>query len=180
MYYAAIEKYRHNVKRTDVIGESPYYFDAFVSYADGDRHFVIDLVKRLEEEYNLKLCIHHRDFIPGTAIDDNITNAIHYSRRTVCFITSHFIKSSWCMFELNMARMEAIYSRNGENVLFLVILETGAVKKLPRSFMDLIELKSYLDFPGSGSPDEVTAFRSTLGNTLSSSESDIRGVHKNV
>jgi hypothetical protein len=76
--------------------------------------------------------------------------------------------------------MEAIYSRNGENVLFLVVLETGAVKKLPRSFMDLIETKSYLDFPESGDPDELTAFRSTLGNTLNSPDSDFRGVHKNV
>ncbi|XP_048749352.2 toll-like receptor 4 [Ostrea edulis] len=180
MYYVAREKYRDNVQRADVIGESSYCFDAFVSYADKDRRFVIDLVKRLEKEYNLKLCIHHRDFIPGTDIADNITNAIHCSRQTVCFITSHFIESYWCMFELNMARMETVYSRNGENVLFLVVLEKGAIKKLPRSFMDLIESKSYLDFPEGGDSDEVTAFRSKLGDTLNSPDGDFNGLHRNV
>ena len=96
MYYVAREKYRDNVQGSDVTGgESSYYFDAFVSYADKDRGFVIDLVKSLEKEHNLKLCIHHRDFIPGTGIADNITNAIHYSRRTVCIMTSTFLESYW-------------------------------------------------------------------------------------
>ncbi|XP_048749353.2 toll-like receptor 4 [Ostrea edulis] len=181
MYYVAREKYRDNVQRGEVIGESSYHFDAFVSYADKDRRFVIDLVKRLEKEYKIKLCIHHRDFIPGTAIADNITNAIHYSRRTVCVITSHFIESYWCMFELNMARMEAIYSRNGENVLFLLVLEKGAIKKLPRSFMDLIESKSYLDFfLEDGDPDELTALRSKLGDILSLRDCDVRRLNKTV
>jgi Leucine-rich repeat (LRR) protein len=180
MYYLAKDKYRDNVKRTDVIVKSPFYFDAFVSYADNDSHLINDLVKRLEDEYKLKLCIHHRDFIPGTAIADNITNAIHYSRRTVCFITSHFLDSYWCMFELNMARMEAVYSRNSENVLFLVVMETRAVNKLPLSLMDLIETKSYLDFPEGGNPKEITAFCSTLGDTLNSRDSDFRGRHGNV
>jgi Leucine-rich repeat (LRR) protein len=176
MYYVAREKYRDNVKRTDVVGESPYYFDAFVSYADKNRTLVIDLVKRLEGEYNLKLCIHHRDFIPGTAIADNITNAIHYSRRTVCFITSHFIDSYWCMFEMNMARMEAVYSRNGENALFLVVLQSSALNKLPQSFMDLVETNSYLEFPESNVLDEQTAFLSKLGETLRSRDNDFRAL----
>ncbi|XP_056003257.1 toll-like receptor 4 [Ostrea edulis] len=180
MYYVAREKYRDNVQRIDVIGDSSYYFDAFVSYADKDRRLVIDLVKQLEEESKLKLCIHHRDFIPGTDIADNITNAIHCSRRTICVITSHFIDSYWCMFELNMARMEAVYSRNSENVLFLVVLEKGAVNKLPRSFMDLIKTKSYLDFPEGGDSDEVSAFRSKLGDTLNSPNGDFKELHRNI
>lgn len=174
MYYVAREKYRDNVKRPDGTDDSSFYFDAFVSYADKDRRFVIDLVKRLEEDHNLKLCIHHRDFIPGTGIADNITNAIHYSRRTVTIMTSHFLDSYWCMFELNMARMEAVYSRNGENVLFLVVLEKLAIAKLPFSFMDLIENRSYLEYPESEESDEVSAFRSKLGATLRSRECDIR------
>lgn len=174
MYYVAREKYRDNVKRPEGTDDSSYYFDAFVSYADKDRRFVIELVKRLEKDHGLKLCIHHRDFIPGTGIADNITNAIHYSRRTVTIMTSHFLDSYWCMFELNMARMEAVYSRDGENVLFLVVLEKLAIAKLPFSFMDLIENRSYLEFPENEDNDEVSAFRSKLGATLKSRECDIR------
>nr|XP_022305229.1 toll-like receptor 2 [Crassostrea virginica] len=175
MYYVAREKYRDNVQGSDVTGgESSYYFDAFVSYADKDRGFVIDLVKSLEKEHNLKLCIHHRDFIPGTGIADNITNAIHYSRRTVCIMTSPFLESYWCMFELNMARMEAIYSREGENVLFLVVLEKNAMAKLPFSFIDLVESKSYLEFPENEDADESSAFRSKLGATLKSHDCEFK------
>jgi hypothetical protein len=84
------------------------------------------------------------------------------------------------MFELNMARMEAVYSRNSENILVLVVMETRAVNKLPRSLVDLIETKSYLDFPEGGNPKDVTAFCSTLGDTLNSRDSDFRGRHGNV
>ncbi|XP_062597980.1 toll-like receptor 4 [Saccostrea cucullata] len=174
MYYVAREKYSDQGQ--EKLGEDSFYFDAFFSYSDKDRIFVIDLVKRLEEEFNLRLCIHHRDFIPGTGIADNITNAIHYSRKTVCIITSQFLQSYWCMFELNMARMEAIYSRNGENVLFLVALEKDALKKLPFSFMDLIDSKSYIEFPEGGDKDEVTAFRSKLGETIKSHDNYFRSL----
>nr|XP_022305213.1 toll-like receptor 2 [Crassostrea virginica]XP_022305214.1 toll-like receptor 2 [Crassostrea virginica]XP_022305215.1 toll-like receptor 2 [Crassostrea virginica] len=177
MYYVAREKYRDNVQGSGVMGgESSYYFDAFVSYADKDRGFVIDLVKSLEKEHNLKLCIHHRDFIPGTGIADNITNAIHFSRRTVCIMTSPFLESYWCMFELNMARMEAIYSREGENVLFLVVLEKNAMAKLPFSFIDLVESKSYLEFPENEDSDESSAFRSKLGAILKSHDCEFRSL----
>ena len=177
MYYVAREKYRDNVQSVDVTGdETSYYFDAFVSYADEDKRFVIELVKFLEKEHNLKLCIHHRDFIPGTRIADNITNAIHYSRRTVCIMTSTFLESYWCMFELNMARMEAIYSREGENVLFLVVLEKNAMAKLPFSLIDLVESRSYLEFPENEDADESSAFRSKLGATLKSHDCEFRSL----
>ncbi|XP_061165593.1 toll-like receptor 4 [Saccostrea echinata] len=166
MYYVAREKYKDNKLYSHKTHGKQYHFDAFMSYADSDRQFVISLVKFLEDKSSLRLCIHHRDFIPGTGIEDNITNAIHNSRQTVCIMTSHFLESYWCMFELNMARMESIYSRNGENVLFLVALEENAMKKLPFSLMDLIESKSYVEFPEGGDEEEVSAFRSNLKRHL--------------
>ncbi|XP_052693897.1 toll-like receptor 4 [Crassostrea angulata] len=170
MYYVAREKYRDNVENVDGMTDSSFHFDAFVSYAEKDGGFVIELVKRMEDNHNLKLCIHNRDFIPGTGIADNITNAIHNSRRTVAIMTSHFLDSYWCMFELNMARMEAIYSRNGENVLILVALEKLAMANLPFYFIDLIESRSYIEFPENRDDDEESAFRSKLVATLKSRE----------
>ena len=131
MYYVAKERYNGQTDHTDLEGQMSFRFDAFMSYADEDGDNIIDLVKSLEKHNGLSLCIHNRDFIPGTGIADNITNAIHCSRRTVCFMTKHFLDSYWCMFELNMARMEAIYSRSGQNVLFLVALQKGIMKHLP-------------------------------------------------
>ncbi|XP_056021789.1 toll-like receptor 4 [Ostrea edulis] len=165
MYYVAREKYQRDGHQKERSGKT-FRFDAFVSYADEDTVFLKSLANRLEKEYGLRLCIHHRDFIPGTGIADNITNAIHNSHRTVCLITSHFLESYWCMFELNMARMEAIYSRDGCNVLLLIVLDKNVVKKMPMSIIDLIESMSYLEYPACGDEDEKTAFCSKLEETL--------------
>nr|XP_022308408.1 toll-like receptor 2 [Crassostrea virginica] len=170
MYYVAKEKYKGEANHIHIGGQMSFRFDAFISYADEDRDIVIDLVNYLEKHNGLSLCIHNRDFIPGTGIADNITNAIHCSKRTVCFMTKHFLDSYWCMFELNMARMEAMYSRSGQNVLFLVALQKGIMKQLPLQLMDLVDSHSYLDFPEEKSDVEgsetVVAFRVKLGETL--------------
>lgn len=164
MYYIARENYQGNADKYDLVRETSHRFDAFISYADEDRSVVLSLAKVLEKDYGLKFCLHQRDFIPGTDIAVNITNAIHSSSRTVCCMTSRYIESYWCMFELNMARMEAIYSRNGKNILFLIALEKNTMKQLPFHLMDLIETKSYLEYPNCD--DERIAFQSKLGDFL--------------
>ncbi|XP_061184888.1 toll-like receptor 4 [Saccostrea echinata] len=123
-----------------------YEYDAFISYAEKDRSFVFNQI-RLMENGEMKFCIHDRDFIPGIDIAENITNSIHNSRRIVFVMTSHFLKSYWCMFELNMARMESIYSRGGENILLLVLLENHIVREMPMSLLHVIESQSYLEYP---------------------------------
>ncbi|XP_061166735.1 toll-like receptor 4 [Saccostrea echinata] len=173
MYFVAKNKYKDGDNYQQLKTHSSYRFDAFISYADEDRRFVIKLVEKVEKEYNIKLCIHHRDFIPGTGIMDNITNAIHCSRRTVCVMTTHFLKSYWCMYELNMARMEAIYSRNGNNVLFLIVLDKNILKRIPLHLMDLVDSKSYMEYPGTEKDVALLAFISKLGETLKSKDNGI-------
>ena len=170
MYYVAKGKYKAEANEIELGGQMSFRFDAFISYAEEDRTYIIELVKNLEEDYGLNLSSHSRDFIPGTGITDNITNAIHCSRQTVFFMTKHFLDSYWCMFELNMARMEAIYSRNGQNVLFLVALEREIMKQLPLQLMDLVDSRSYLDCPtdemGTKDIKALSAFHTKLGEIL--------------
>ncbi|XP_056020441.1 toll-like receptor 4 [Ostrea edulis] len=130
------------------VDPKPYRYDAFISYAAENETFAIDVINDLERKSNLKVCFHSRDFIPGTAIADNISNAIQNSRRTVCFVTSHFLQSYWCMFEFNMARMVSFYSRAGENVLILVLLEKYPAHKMPLDMLELMQYNSYLEYPG--------------------------------
>ncbi|XP_048737277.2 toll-like receptor 4 [Ostrea edulis] len=132
----------------DTADPKPYRYDAFISYAAENETFAIDIINDLERNSNLKVCFHSRDFIPGTAIADNISNAIQNSRRTVCFVTSHFLQSYWCMFEFNMARMVSFYSRAGENILILVLLEKYPTHKMPLDLIELIQYNSYLEYPG--------------------------------
>ncbi|CAC5405107.1 unnamed protein product [Mytilus coruscus] len=145
MFYLAKSKH-YNYKAANDHGE--YTYDAFVSYCDDDRSFVLkDFIANLETEGNYKLCVHQRDFLPGQEITVNITNAIHDSRKTVCIITRKFLESYYCMFEFNMARMENIYSRDGRNIIFLVFLEQIQPREMPLMMLELIEKQSYIEYP---------------------------------
>ncbi|XP_071128538.1 toll-like receptor 4 [Mytilus edulis] len=125
-----------------------YIYDAFVSYSDEDRAFVLnECIENLENDGNLKLCLHHRDFVPGHDITDNIIHAIESSRKTICIITRSFLQSYYCMFEFNMARMESIHSRNGKNVLFLVFYEQFLPEELPLVLYEVIQKQTYIEFP---------------------------------
>ncbi|KAL5018343.1 hypothetical protein ScPMuIL_004065 [Solemya velum] len=146
-YYMAKSKYMGytQVQREN---EDDFVYDAFVSYSDLQRTFVIkDMIDHLEKDGGLSLCIHHRDFLPGNEIGANITDAIHKSRRIVAVVSRDFLESYWCMFELNMARMESIYSRDGRNNLFLIMYENDIPTHLPLEFYDLIESNSYIEYP---------------------------------
>ena len=121
--------------------ETDYEYDAFISYADEDRWFAFHAIQeKLEEGTDLLLCFHNRDFLPGLEIAENITNDVHSSRKS-CVISNN---SYWCIYEINIARMESIYSRNNENVLFLVLFENNIVHQLPMTIMDLIGRQTYM------------------------------------
>jgi hypothetical protein len=70
------------------------------------------------------------------------------------------------MYELNMARMEGIYTREGEDVLFLVIYDHISYKDIPLKLMDLMEKKSYIEFPNDEYGNVVfwDKVRETVGN----------------
>lgn len=52
--------------------QTPYQYDAFVSYNSDDELWVFRyLLPTLEEEQGWRLCLHHRDFEPGTLLTFN-------------------------------------------------------------------------------------------------------------
>ncbi|CAC5378518.1 TLR13 [Mytilus coruscus] len=145
LYYMTRHKY--NVFKS--IQSSPTYkYDAFISYANEETDFVVnEIIPNLECDCNLKLCVHQRDFLPGEEITQNITNGIHQSKRTICILTRSFLDSYYCMFEFNMARMESIYSRNDQNILFLIFYEQLRPKDLPLVILELVQKQSYIEYP---------------------------------
>lgn len=156
MYYMVKNKYHGQNSNTSAENERIYAYDAFISYADNDRFFVHEqFLKKLEDESGLNLCLHKRDFLPGNDIAANITTAIHDSRKVVIIMSQHFLKSYWCMFEYNMARIESIYSRNKENILFLVFLEELSSKDLPLMVLEQVQSQSYIEYPHDEYGNEV-------------------------
>ncbi|XP_076111078.1 toll-like receptor 4 [Mytilus galloprovincialis] len=144
-YHITKKKYwRHLPSRQ----ESHYEYNAFISFAEKDRDFILkECIPNLEAEENIKLCIHCRDFLPGEEITTNITNAIHQSGKTICLISKAFLESYYCNFEFNMARMESIHGRNGEQMLFLIFYEQVKPQELPLVMLELIDRKSYIEYP---------------------------------
>ncbi|XP_078309959.1 toll-like receptor 4 [Crassostrea virginica] len=111
-YYMTKSRY-HGYKAVRGDDQSNLKYDAFVSYADEDRQFVLKMISKLEGEKNIRLCIHHRDFVPGYDIAENIITAVNKSKKTIIILSPNYIKSSWCMYELHIAKMEEI-AREGK------------------------------------------------------------------
>ncbi|CAC5379200.1 unnamed protein product [Mytilus coruscus] len=60
MFYSAKSKYNKYKAVADVID---YTYDAFISYSEDDRSYVLtDCIEKHEKEEHLSLCINHRDF----------------------------------------------------------------------------------------------------------------------
>ncbi|KAH3699539.1 toll-like receptor 4 [Dreissena polymorpha] len=123
-----------------------YRFDAFISYAEDHFRFILDeVIPRLEAE-NVSLCLHQRDFMPGNAISDNIIHAIQSSRKTIVILSEAFLRSKWCMYEFNMARMESMYSREDQVCLVIVMLEPVPHNKMPLEMLRWIQENSYIEY----------------------------------
>ena len=80
-------------------------------------------------------------------IAENIANAIHESRKVVCVISDNFLQSHWCMYEFNMALMERIHAREGDDMLFLVLLRDFNIRRAPLTMIEFIRNNSYLECP---------------------------------
>uniref|UniRef100_A0A3B3ZGH4 TIR domain-containing protein n=1 Tax=Periophthalmus magnuspinnatus TaxID=409849 RepID=A0A3B3ZGH4_9GOBI len=116
IFLAWLFDYKNRQKRA----ESQY--DAFISYNTNDEAWVYrELVPRLEKEQGWRLCLHHRDFLPGKPIVENIADAIYGSRKTICVISRRYLQSEWCSKEMQLASFRLFDER--EDVLILVFLE---------------------------------------------------------
>ncbi|XP_061173705.1 toll-like receptor 4 [Saccostrea echinata] len=143
LYYAGKRSYKGYSRILDTDRE--YQFDAFISYAESERAEFIPNLLKLERENNFKFCIHSRDFIIGVNVAENITNAIHNSKHTVCFLSKAFLESEFCIYEAQMARMENIY-RGGETTLLIVLVDKDLVAVLPPFLKDVIREQTYLEY----------------------------------
>ncbi|XP_071105094.1 toll-like receptor 4 [Haliotis cracherodii] len=104
VYYAARHRYS-----TEGPSSHEFVFDAFVSFAEEDRDFVVnELLVKLEDESDMRLNFHQRDFTPGRPIAHNIIKAVKTSKRTLVILSREFLKSHWCVHELLMAHMESV------------------------------------------------------------------------
>ena len=124
-----------------------YIYDAFFIFNEKEHEWVANrLLKTMEcTPYNLKFCLHYRNFKPGNVIEEEVVNAIEQSRKTVLVLSPDFQKSNWCDFEMHMARNK-LFS-DGKDVLVLIILRKLEIGRVSRTLRNLLDKKSYLEWP---------------------------------
>ncbi|KAM9457226.1 toll-like receptor 1 [Clarias gariepinus] len=129
-------------------------FHAFISYSQRNASWVIgQLLPKLEGEDStsknrLRVCHHERDFIPGKPILDNILCCIEQSRCCVFVLSSHFVQSDWCHYELYFASHQWI-TRGMDNII-LILLEPLPTYLIPSKYYQLKAMmarRTYLEWP---------------------------------
>lgn len=143
-------------------------YDAFISYSSEDNQVARQgSIHELETVRGLRACIHERDFKPGESIALNISRGIHSSKRTVLFLSKAFLASEWCMYEFNIARMEALHT--GRKVILVVMLEDVPTKRLPVDVLDIIDTTTYLEYPRNGTEADRGVFWSKCADFITES-----------
>ncbi len=153
---------------TDAHCHHNYRYDAFVIYSsrnEEERKWVhLTLVRKLEEDYGFKLCLHHRDFIPGHDIVEFIEQSIQDSNKVLLILSPAFLESDWCQFEVHMAREKLIQDRRDSLVLVIYKAPDSPGVHLPRSLIQLLEKKTYAEWTMDGTGQDL--FWEKLSRTL--------------
>lgn len=141
-YYIYLCCVRRGYKK---IEEDKYYFDAFVAYNGDDRTWILtNLMPFLEKQQKMRLCLHDRDFVPGTLMVDNIVENMRKSRKLILVLSNSFIASEWCKFELLMAQSR--FLEEGSATLILIMLEGVSVNQMSEPLSVLLQNKSTIDW----------------------------------
>uniref|UniRef100_A0A4W3GXG4 Toll-like receptor 1 n=1 Tax=Callorhinchus milii TaxID=7868 RepID=A0A4W3GXG4_CALMI len=126
-------------------------YDAFVSYSEEDADWVKACMVRQLESEGFQICYHERDFKPGHPILGNIFNCIENSHKVIFVLSTSFVTSCWCQYELYFAEHRILNAN--EDSLIMVVLEELPPHTVPLKFSKLRKLlnrKTYLKW----SPEE--------------------------
>lgn len=129
-----------------------YQYDAFVSYCNEDRNFVIRLVAMLENyQPYLKLCVYERDFQVGAMISESVLESVARSRKTLLVISDSYARSQWCRWETQIAEHHRLFFENeyGEYVddsLVLIKLGPICANHMTPTLKYLLKTRIYLQW----------------------------------
>jgi len=183
---------------------SEFTYHAFIIYSNEDSRWVSQrLLPLLEEKYHLKCCIHYRDFTPGKPFQESMAESVYKSRKIIAVLSSSFLKSNYCNYELNIAKYRLL--NRGDDSLVMIRIDDEDSSKLPRelrkrNFIDYTNplerplwehrLLSFLNVPvNSSNPDETVqqncdnvlnsnAFSSSDGNNSKNENDELNSVIK--
>jgi hypothetical protein len=115
-------------------------FDVFVSYSESDYYWVVEeLARRLEPTY--RLCLHDRDFGPGTYISTNISLSIEKSRRMIIVMSQGYHNSPWCLQEFQEAHLKC---QHQSNYIIMILKDNLEHIKLNKEVQSYIGTHTYV------------------------------------
>ncbi|XP_052100367.1 interleukin-18 receptor 1-like [Mytilus californianus] len=137
-------------------------WDAFISFKsqDVDHQFVSSkLYMKLETQLGYKLCIHHKDFLPGKAIANNIVDSIANSRRTILIISREYLQGGYTTFELEMAHAEMIATKSKHKIIPILLDKYDNLQgSMDDTLKHIIQSVTYITWPGETSQRDVKSF----------------------
>ena len=110
-----------------------FKFDLLPIYPECDHSFVENNFLTTLNKNGYSIFNHHLNFIPGNAISDNIVTAIRESRFIMPIITENFLKSKYCIYELEQSVLRMI-----KNKSTCIIPVTADIKCLPECLKVLV------------------------------------------
>jgi len=110
-----------------------FKYDLLPVYAEYDGDFVEKNFLTPLDKNGYVILNHHLNFMPGNAIADNILIAIKESRYILPIITENFLKSKYCVYELEQSVLKMI-----KNKSTCIIPVTTDIKLLPECLKSLV------------------------------------------
>jgi len=136
-------RFRRGSATSGVEDEVTYERDAFICFNSSDRAWVCnDLLQHMEAN-EITTVIHHRDFLPGSILEESIRESIDKCRFTVLVLSPDFLASNWCLLEMHLARSRII--SQGRDVIVPVILREFPPSLLTRTLEGILS-RSYLEW----------------------------------
>ncbi|KAI0209766.1 hypothetical protein LSAT2_005540 [Lamellibrachia satsuma] len=138
-----LQRFREETSSSGVEDEHVYERDAFICFNSNDRAWVCNDLLQHMEEHEISTVIHHRDFLPGSILEESIRESIDKCRFTVLVLSPDFLSSNWCLLEMYIARSRII--SQGRDVIVPIILREFPTSQLTRTLEGILS-RSYLEW----------------------------------
>ena len=118
---------------------------------------------QLEAKYNLRLCLHDRDWLAGRDIVENIVHSIEHSRKTILIVSNAYAISHWCHFELAMVQTQ-IFENDRDNLILVLLEEIDDCNLSPRLRLQM-KRQTYIEWSADNETGQQL-FWAKLGEAL--------------
>ncbi|CAG2254729.1 unnamed protein product [Mytilus edulis] len=140
--------------------KSKFRYDIYLSCADDSLGWVKNtLIPKLENSWEMSVCIEDRDILAGNIRGDAIAQSIMESRNIIFIISGAFSDKIWGDFEIHTAKYEK-YTRNLHKII--VITRNVSVEKFPLELGLIINDVVLIDWSDEESDNVWDKLRMTL------------------